>query len=132
MSSTTTLHGPLSTYTRIEFRQDVKKARLAYSGKRCEGILPNGERCGLEFSASNPPEFDHDKEAWEGGDASFENCRVRGKKCCHRPKTDAATARRAKADRQSIEDKWLKPKSKLRSRNSFKPCSAEKGPDHDT
>lgn len=118
-----TLHGPLSTYQRIEFDQATKKARLAHSGKRCEGILENGDLCGQQFTASNPPEFDHDKEAWEGGDASFENCRALGKKCCHRPKTDAATTRRAKADRQSIEDKWLRPKSSrpIRSRNTFKP-----------
>lgn len=111
-----TLHGPLSTYQRINFSQATKKARLAHSGKRCEG-------CGQEFSASNPPEFDHAKEAWEGGDASFENCRALGHKCCHRPKTDAANTRRTKADRQSIEDKWLRPKPirKLQSRNTFKP-----------
>lgn len=126
-----TLHGPLTRVTRIEFSQATKKDRLEFSAGLCEGILPNGRRCDNPFSASNPPEFDHDKESWEGGDASFENCRALGRKCCHRPKTDKATSRRAKADSQSLEAKWLKPKPSrpIRSRG-FQRREIEA--DHDT
>lgn len=96
---------------RQDFPSKVKKARLAHSGGRCEGILTDGiTRCNQPFSPSNPVEFDHDREDWEGGEPTFENCRALGKKCCHRPKTSAATGRRAKADRAGKAHIGLKPK----------------------
>lgn len=106
------LAGPLTTYRRIEFPDRVKKAALKRSGGRCEGVLANGERCPNLFSAANPPEFDHDLEAADHGDASLENCRSLGAKCCHRPKTTAFVKRIRKADRQSEESHWIKRKSK--------------------
>ena len=106
-----TLSGPVTQYARKEFSQSVKKAALIRSNGKCEG-------CGTDFTASNPPEADHDKEAWECGDDSLENCVMRGKKCCHRPKTTASHQRRSKADRQSHEGHWLKrgTKKKIPSR----------------
>ena len=115
------LAGPFTTYQRIEFGDKVKKAALKRSGGRCEGVLANGERCPNLFSAANPPEADHDKEAWEGGDASIENCKMRGKKCCHDPKTARNKTRRAKADRQSEESHWIKRKSKNKQRIPSRP-----------
>lgn len=110
-----TLSGPLSTYQRIEFDADTRKAALARSGGRCEGVINSaGERCPMIFNAANPPEFDHVTEAWEGGDASLANCQVLGKKCCHVAKTGASHTRRTKADRQSEEGHWLKRGTKKR------------------
>lgn len=99
------LSGPLTTYERIEFPHAVRKAAL----KRANGCC---EKCGTPFSDANPPEHDHRTEAWEGGDASLENCIVLGKKCCHQPKTASNTRRRKKADRQSREGHWLKKSKK--------------------
>lgn len=96
-----TLSGPLTTYDRIEFSHAVRKDAL----KRANGCC---EKCGTPFSDANPPEHDHNLEAWDGGDASLENCVVLGKKCCHQPKTARNTSRRKKADRQSREGHWLK------------------------
>jgi hypothetical protein len=76
---------------RKNFSVKDKRAGIKRANGHCEG-------CGLPFSAANPPECDHDKEDWEGGDASLENMKVLGKKCCHTDKSAAATGRRAKAD----------------------------------
>ena len=107
------LSGPVTTYQRIEFPQSVKNAALKRSQGRCEGIINRaGERCPMLLNPANPAEFDHKIEAWEGGNASLDNCQVLGKKCCHVVKTAVNKTRRAKADRQSNEAKWLKPKIK--------------------
>lgn len=101
--------GPLTSYARIEFSHAVRKAAL----KRANGCC---EECGAPFTDANPPEADHNTEAWQGGDASLENCVMRGKKCCHQRKTAINTTRRKKADRQSCEGHWLKKDSKSKTK----------------
>lgn len=76
---------------RRDFPASIKKAARKRANGFCEG-------CGLPTGPHNPPEVDHDKEDWEGGEPVLENAVVRGRKCCHQKKTAAATTRRAKAD----------------------------------
>ena len=99
--------------TRREFSAPVKKAARKRANGYCEG-------CGQPLGPHNPPEVDHDKEDWEGGEPTLENAKVLGRKCCHRFKTKAATTRRAKADRAAKKHQGIKPKGKkLKSRNTF-------------
>ena len=77
--------------TRRNFPAKVKRAALKRANGRCEG-------CGVPTGPHNPPDVDHDKEDWEGGEPVLENAVVRGRKCCHQRKSAAATTRRAKAD----------------------------------
>ena len=85
--------------TRLEFTQSTKKARWAHchwaDGKpHCEA-----KGCGAEITAANPCEYDHHKEARDGGDNSFANCRVVCKKTCHKKKTAEFKTSCAKSDR---------------------------------
>jgi hypothetical protein len=66
--------------TRREFSASVRKAAWSRCDGRCEG-------CGVEFTAANPPEYDHGVEDYLGGEPTPENCIVLGRKCCHAPKT---------------------------------------------
>lgn len=81
---------------RENFTEATKKAARERAKGRCED-------CGGPTGPGNGPEVDHITECWEGGDNSLENAIVLGKKCCHEAKTAAATARRAKADRQRAQ-----------------------------
>lgn len=94
---------------RREFSQATKKARY----KHCENDdgEPRCEYCGGPFSASNPPEYHHHVEAESGGDNSFENCRVIGKKCCHVRETSRFKTACAKADRLRARDAGLRKPS---------------------
>ncbi len=93
---------------RSEFTKRVKAQRFAHCEGKCEG-------CGATL---RPGQFDYDhhpKEAVEGGDNSFENCRVVCK-TCHKAKTKKRAPRLAKARRQMEKhtgiDKpegWWKP-----------------------
>ncbi len=82
---------------RREFSQATKKARHEHC--KNDAGEPRCEYCGGPFSASNPPEYHHHKEAESDGDNSFENCRVIGKKCCHQAETSKFKTACAKADR---------------------------------
>jgi 5-methylcytosine-specific restriction endonuclease McrA len=95
--------------SREEFSARVKRAAFKRAGGKCEGCerpIVKGRH-----------EFDHDVEAWEGGDASLENCKVLcsgGAASCHSIKSKRATARRAKADAQKAQANNLKgPKKKF-------------------
>lgn len=78
--------------SRREFSVAVKKAAWARCGERCEG-------CGGEFSAANPPEYDHRIEDALGGEPKLENCEVLGRRCCHSRKTSERAPVVAKAQR---------------------------------
>lgn len=78
-----------------EFSKATKLAAWHRCNGRCEGL---GGKCQQKLGGANRADYDHIKEVWEGGDNSLANCQVLGKKCCHEPKTTAATGRRAKAD----------------------------------
>jgi 5-methylcytosine-specific restriction enzyme A len=95
---------------RMEFAQSTKKARWlhCHDGKG----IPHCEYCGGEFSASNPPEYHHHKEAQSRGDNSFQNCRVIGKKCCHVRETSRFKTECAKADRNRATTANLKRPSR--------------------
>ncbi len=78
---------------RIEFGQRVKNRRLKHAAGKCEGCA--------QPLVKGRFQFDHDKCAAEGGDGSFENCRVLcsgGKATCHAIKTEKDQKRMAKAD----------------------------------
>lgn len=77
---------------RREFSVATKKAAWARCGGRCEG-------CGGEFTAANPPQYDHEIEDALGGEPTLENCKVLGARCCHQPKSSARAATVAKAHR---------------------------------
>lgn len=56
--------------------------------------------CGERFDyARDVIEYDHIKELWEGGTNDLDNWQALHGRKCHKPKTAAATTRRAKADR---------------------------------
>ena len=76
---------------RLEFSRKTRAAAFLRSGGCCE-------ECGAKLKTGEG-EYDHDKECWEGGDDSLENCRVLCK-VCHEEKTGEAAGRRSKADRQ--------------------------------
>lgn len=90
---------------RRDFPESVKKAARARANGFCEG-----KGCGQRTGPHNPPEVDHDKEDWEGGEPVLENAIVLGRKCCHDRKTAAATKRRAKADRAKKIHLGIKPR----------------------
>jgi 5-methylcytosine-specific restriction protein A len=96
---------------RRNFSASVKKAAHARANGRCE-------KCGQPTGPHNPPEVDHIREDWETGEPTLENAQVLGKKCCHAPKSAAATERRSNADRmkRKHEGTWPKTKHPLRSR----------------
>lgn len=78
--------------SRREFPVAVRKAAWARCEGRCEG-------CGAEFSAANPPEYDHRVEDTLGGEPVLENCEVLGHRCCHKAKTIARAPVLAKVAR---------------------------------
>lgn len=77
--------------TRLEFTRKTKALRFQHCKGLCEG-------CGVRLMPGKF-EYDHDKEAADEGDNSFENCRVLCDSC-HKPKTKAFIQRIRKADRQ--------------------------------
>ena len=94
---------------RREFSTSTKAAR--YEHCKVDGE-PRCEYCGGPFSPSNPPEYHHHKEAESGGNNSFENCRVIGKKCCHVRETGIFKTACAKADRVKRKAAGVKRKYK--------------------
>lgn len=88
---------------RQEFTVATKKARWEYSSGRCEG-------CGVDL-AGQRVEYDHDKACKDGGDNSFENCRVLCN-VCHQAKTFGPDAEKFKAIRKREKrDAGIKKKS---------------------
>ncbi|GLS45099.1 HNH endonuclease [Methylobacterium brachythecii] len=85
--------------SRTNFSKATKRAALARSGGCCEGNLETGMRCDAPIGSGRPVEFDHVLQDWMGGDATLGNCEAL---CppCHKAKTAADAARRAKAKRQ--------------------------------
>ena len=98
--------------SRKEFTKATKKARYEHC-RRVDGV-PHCEYCGGTFSASNPPEYHHHKEAESGGDNSFENCRVIGAKCCHVKETGKFKTACAKADRIRDDHRGVQPRVKVK------------------
>lgn len=91
---------------RTEFPLSVRKAAWARCAGRCEG-------CGGEFSAANPPEYDHVIEDALGGEPTLENCAVLGKRCCHDPKSRERAAPVAKAARIERKRAGITPKKAI-------------------
>lgn len=83
------------TYVRQEFTVATMKARWAHCGGKCEG-----EGCGADLTAPGTRiEYDHDTACRDGGDNSFENCRVLCKHC-HNAKTFGPDAEKFKTIRK--------------------------------
>ena len=83
---------PVGSYSkRLEFSRKTKARRFEFAKGRCEGC---GVRC-----VAGKFQYDHDKEAVDGGDNSFENCRVLCDNC-HKLKTKHFTQRLRKSERQ--------------------------------
>ena len=76
----------------MNFLSKVRKAAWERSGEKCEGALPNGDRCGCD---EGPFIFDHVVPDYHGGRPTIENCQVLCKDC-DRAKTAA--------DRAAIDD----------------------------
>lgn len=76
---------------RLEFSRKTKAKRFAFCNGRCENCSA--------YLVPGKFQYDHDKEAADGGDNSFENCRVLCDNC-HKPKTKQFVVRIRKADRQ--------------------------------
>lgn len=76
---------------RLEFARTTKVKRFDFAKGCCE-------YCGLKLQVGGV-EFHHQKEAEDGGDNSFENCRALCKPC-HAVVTKAFVQRIRKADRQ--------------------------------
>jgi 5-methylcytosine-specific restriction enzyme A len=89
---------------RKEFTKSTKLAAYARSGGYCEN-----EDCGLEFTPSNPAEYDHVVEAFYEGSNSLDNCRVLCREC-HRAKTGGRAKTVAKSRRLSNATKNIRPK----------------------
>lgn len=90
---------------RLEFSRKTRARRFEHCKGKCEG-------CGVKLV---PGKFDyhHEKEAEDGGDNSFENCRVLCDNC-HAPLTKAFIRRIRKADRQRDRNIGaLKPKRSI-------------------
>lgn len=69
---------------RREFSKAVKRAAFERASGHCEGLLPNGLRCGNAIRGV--VEYDHDKPDYMGGEPVLENC-VALCQTCHRQKT---------------------------------------------
>lgn len=93
--------------TRIEFSRSTKLKRFEFAKGCCEG-----KDCGKKLQVGDI-EYDHDKEAEDGGDNSFENCRVLCR-ACHREKTTAFVKRIRKADRSKAAHLNARPVPKKR------------------
>lgn len=70
---------------RQEFKKQTMREAWARCEKRCEGLLPSGERCSTNLE-HKPYHFDHVIPDAIGGDNSLQNCAVL---ClpCHLEKT---------------------------------------------
>lgn len=75
---------------RLEFTRKTKASRFLHCGGKCE-------MCGVRL-VPGKIEYHHYREANDGGDNSFENCRV---VCvaCHKPLTKHYTRELRKAER---------------------------------
>ena len=90
---------------RKEFARKTKALRFAHAKGHCE-------YCTLKITGK--PEYDHFREAGDGGDATFENCRVACRPC-HAAKTKVYVQERRKAER--VRDK---ASGALRSQQPFR------------
>ena len=72
---------------RTNFSGKVRKQAWDRAGEHCEGMLPNGVRCGCELRAGFYV-FDHVVPDALGGRATIDNCQVLCRDC-DRPKTAA-------------------------------------------
>jgi len=98
--------------SRQEFTVATKKARWEHSAGKCEG-------CGVDLKGLRV-EYDHDRACKDGGDNSFENCRVLCKHC-HAAKTFGGDAEKFKVIRKREKrDAGIKKRSKW-------PCSKQSG-----
>ena len=96
---------------RAEFSPRTKLKRWEFTKGCCE-------YCGLKIqSPKDGPEYHHEKEAKDGGDNSFGNCRVLCRSC-HSGETSRFAASRAKSTAQKARhlNAAPAPRQKLQSR----------------
>lgn len=100
---------------RVEFSKATMRDAFIRAEGRCEGKLPNGQRCNMQSGAIH---YDHITPTWLSGDNSLENCQVL---CgpCHKHKTSnrdvpmIAKTKRLRDREQGIK----KPPSRLSTGN---------------
>lgn len=99
------------SYARQEFTVATMKARWAH----CEGMCEGGG-CGADLTAPGTRiEYDHDTACRDGGDNSFENCRVLCKHC-HNAKTFGPDAEKFKTIRKREKrEAGIYPKSQFQT-----------------
>ena len=98
---------------RAEFTKQTKREAWARCEKRCEGLLPSGERCNVNLE-HKPHHFDHVIPDAIGGKNDLQNCSVL---CvpCHDDKTRKRDMRViAKAKRVSDKHNGIRSAPKLR------------------
>ncbi len=98
-------------FTQVTKRKAAARCKDAAGTMRCEGKWGAGDRCRRSLTCGNSPEYDHIIECWEGGDNSLENCRVLGRKCCHRPKTTRKSGERARNNKARKAQDGIRPRS---------------------
>lgn len=101
---------------RREFSKTVRRDAFKRANGRCEGTLPNGERCNQKLGVGNV-EYDHDTPDWMGGLPTLDNCVVLCKPC-HKDKTHGRDRPMISKTRNIIEGNLkIKTPSKLSSKN---------------
>lgn len=100
--------------SRVEFTNATKRDAFMRAQGRCEGLLPNKQRCNVKLR-SGSVHYDHITPTWLSGDNSLENCAVL---ClpCHRHKTgNRDVPMIAKTKRQRDRDQGIKSKSSFQT-----------------
>lgn len=96
-----------------DFTKATKRDAFVRADGRCEGKLPNGERCNVRLR-SGEAEYDHIIAEWLTRDNSLENCQVLCKPC-HKHKTKKkdvpmiAKVKRQRDREQGIEKRKSRP-----------------------
>jgi len=97
--------------SRAEFTNATKRDAFVRADGRCEGKMPNGERCNMKLR-SGEAEYDHIIAEWLTRDNSLENCQVL---CvpCHKHKTGKRDVPMiAKTKRQRDQEQGIRRKKK--------------------
>jgi 5-methylcytosine-specific restriction protein A len=90
---------------REEFSQKIRTEAYERSGGKCEGCGAILKRGGFDY--------DHDKSAYFGGDATLSNCRVLCTACHHGKTSNRDVPVIAKSRRIRAREAGIKPRSRF-------------------
>jgi 5-methylcytosine-specific restriction protein A len=101
-----------------EFTKATKRDAFVRAEGRCEGKLPNDQRCNVKLR-SGEAEYDHIIAEWLTRDNSLENCQVLCRRC-HKHKTgNEDVPMIAKTKRQMDREQGIRPKKKKMGYRKF-------------